>query len=389
MSTRKFRLLIATVLLALQVPATAQMHNPLEPHRTPDARTVEEKIRAAMSAGPSEIATTARVVDIDHAGNQVVLREGTNDFTCMPGHGDTHPAMCADKASMQWFKDFGDHRSKPRNTVPGITYMLAGATQRSDSDPYDKTSPLIPIGPHWMIMWPFDSKTTGLPTTHRSAGAYIMWGGTPYAHVHVMGAPEGVKSAMAQVSDLPQSNPSLPASSGRPDAWKIENALSAGPKFITDHAAVMDWPSAPDQEMRVLRKGSNGWTCMPGPPGTPRYSPMCNDQTMMKWMMAMMAGKKPNVDRIGISYMLQGEAGSDVQDLNAKTPPPGKDWYYAGPHVMLALPDGDQDALKDVGQDTSSGTPYVRGPNSLSPLLVIPVAKSDEEIVLRKAAASK
>jgi hypothetical protein len=110
---------------------------------------------------------------------------------------------------------------------------------------------------------------------------------------------------------------------------------------------------------------------------------------MMKWMMAMMAGKKPNVDRIGISYMLQGEAGSDVQDLNAKTPPPGKDWYYAGPHVMLALPDGDQDALKDVGQDTSSGTPYVRGPNSLSPLLVIPVAKSDEEIVLRKAAASK
>jgi hypothetical protein len=48
--------------------------------------------------------------------------------------------------------------------------------------------------------------------------------------------------------------------------------------------------------------------------------------------------------------MLQGEAGSDVQDINAKTPPPGQDWYYAGPHVMLVLPDGDRDALKDVGQ---------------------------------------
>jgi len=74
-----------------------------------------------------------------------------------------------------------------------------------------------------------------------------------------------------------------------------------------------------------------------------------------------MAGKKPNIDRIGISYMLRGEAGADVQDLNAKTPPEGKDWYYAGPHVMLVLPDSDKDALKDVGQDTSSGAPYVRG----------------------------
>jgi hypothetical protein len=30
-----------------------------------------------------------------------------------------------------------------RVQVIGITYMLAGATQRSDSDPYDKTSPLL------------------------------------------------------------------------------------------------------------------------------------------------------------------------------------------------------------------------------------------------------
>ena len=152
---------------------------------------------------------------------------------------------------------------------------------------------------------------------------------------------------------------------------------------------VMDWPSAEDKEMRVLREGSNGWTCMPDRPGSPRPNPMCGDQTMMKWMIAMRAGKGPNIDRVGISYMLQGEAGSDVQDLNAKTPPPGKDWYYAGPHIMLVLPDGDKDALKDVGQDTSSGAPYVRGPSSPSPLLVIPVAKADEEIIIRKATASK
>jgi len=167
------------------------------------------------------------------------------------------------------------------------------------------------------------------------------------------------------------------ASSKRTDACKIANALSAGPKFITDHATVIDWPSAPDKEMRVLRKGSNGWTCMPGPPGMPRESPMCNDQTMMKWMMAIRAGKRPNIDRIGISYMLQGEGavGAHVR--------------FAGPHVMLVLPDGDKNAMKDVGRYTPSGVPYVFGPGSPSPLLIIPVAKPDEDIITRMTAAAK
>src|SRR5215469_2128768 len=35
------------------------------------------------------------------------------------------------------------HRAKQTNTVPGITYILAVATQRSDSDPHDKTSPHV------------------------------------------------------------------------------------------------------------------------------------------------------------------------------------------------------------------------------------------------------
>ena len=62
--------------------------------------------------------------------------------------------------------------------------ILAGATQRSDSDPRDHTSPGITIPRHWRIVWPFDAKATGLPTTHRDAGDYIMWFGKPYAHMH-------------------------------------------------------------------------------------------------------------------------------------------------------------------------------------------------------------
>ena len=120
-----------------------------------------------------------------------VLRPGTNEWVCIPGDQNIvgHADMALDPMGMVWFNDILARKPKPTNTVPGVTYMLAGATQRSDSDPNDRTSMPIEVGPHWMIMWPFDPKTTGLPTTHKATGAYIMWAGSPYAHLHVMGQP--------------------------------------------------------------------------------------------------------------------------------------------------------------------------------------------------------
>ena len=169
----------------------AQARMPDHSSATNASGTTQAKIARALLAGPPEVAKSARVVDTDVQGKLVVLREGGNGFTCMPGNpkvvGD--PPMCTDAASMQWAADFKAHKPKPTNTVPGITYMLAGATQRSDTDPFDTTSPAIQIGPHWMIMWPFDPKATGLPVRHREKGAYIMWAGSPYAHLHVMGRP--------------------------------------------------------------------------------------------------------------------------------------------------------------------------------------------------------
>jgi hypothetical protein len=153
--------------------------------------TIQEKIIRAMSAGPDNVSTSAQIIDTVAQGKMVVLREGNNGFTCMPGDPQVvgEPRMCVDAASMQWFADAKAHKPKPTNTTPGITYMLAGATQRSDSDPHDMTSMPIEVGPHWMILWPFDPKTTGLPVTHRDTGAYIMWAGSPYAHLHIMGRP--------------------------------------------------------------------------------------------------------------------------------------------------------------------------------------------------------
>jgi hypothetical protein len=191
MTTRKAKLIAVLsplVLAIMSLGASAQSSN------APDSdlnETIASKIARALSAGPPNVTKDATVAEVDEQGNMKLLRKGTNDFTCLPGNPKVpgKPALCEDKVAMQWNRDFAEHKPKPTTTVPGVEYMLAGATQRSDSDPYDKTDPPITVGPHWMILWPFDPKASGLPTHHKATGAYIMWAGSPYAHVHVMGTP--------------------------------------------------------------------------------------------------------------------------------------------------------------------------------------------------------
>ncbi|MGN4193471.1 hypothetical protein ACS0Y6_14110 [Burkholderia gladioli] len=117
--------------------------------------------------------------------------QGSFGWVCTPGNenriGD--PPMCVDRIGMQWFKDIHDRKPRPSITTPGLCYMLCGATQHSNSDALDTTSPAIPIGPHWMVLWPFDAAHCGLPTDVRDAGAWIMFAGTPYAYLHVCGSP--------------------------------------------------------------------------------------------------------------------------------------------------------------------------------------------------------
>jgi hypothetical protein len=152
------------------------------------AKRGAENIARAVSAGPDDISEAASIVDTDAQGERVILREGNIGFTFMPGNPSVvgELPMCMDAAPMQWASDFRAQKPKPTDSVPGVTFMLAGATQRSDFDLYDATSPPITLGPHWMIMRPFDPKTTGMPTTHKPNGAYIMGAGSLYAHVHIM-----------------------------------------------------------------------------------------------------------------------------------------------------------------------------------------------------------
>ena len=165
-------------------PASAQQ-------KEEKGETKEAKIARALSAAPANVSEGAKVIDRDENGAETVLREGSNGFTCFPGHpgavGDA--TFCANKAALQWESDYLALKPKPGNKEPGIEYMLLGGTDWSATDPNATSGTPIKEPPHWMILWPFDSRVAGLPKVMRDAGTLVMFDGTPYAHLHICGSP--------------------------------------------------------------------------------------------------------------------------------------------------------------------------------------------------------
>jgi hypothetical protein len=162
-----------------------------EPAPSPEEAVLEAKIARARLSGPSQITRDATVAEMDAGGELVILAQGTNDWVCFPGDENEigNVPMCCDPMGLQWAMDAMTGKPKPTNTAPGLIYMLCGATQHSNTDAADRTSPAIPIGPHWMILWPYDAARDGLPRTVRDAGAWVMFDGTPYAYLHICGTP--------------------------------------------------------------------------------------------------------------------------------------------------------------------------------------------------------
>jgi hypothetical protein len=151
----------------------------------------DPQITRARLAGPEQVAKNATVAIMTADGAMSILAKGTNKWVCVPGDENRigNPPMCMNPMGMQWMTDAMRGKPRPTNTAPGMIYMLCGATQRSNTDATDRTSPAIPIGPHWMITWPFDAAANGLPTIVMDAGAWVMFEGTPYSYLHVCGSP--------------------------------------------------------------------------------------------------------------------------------------------------------------------------------------------------------
>ena len=157
------------------------------------------------------------------------------------------------------------------------------------------------------------------------------------------------------------------ASSAIQDMDRIADALKAGPPYITDHATVLEWPTAPGGNYRVLRAGTNGWTCLPGFPGTPHDEPMCLDPVFLKFFQDAVARRPLRVDRVGISYMYAG--GWVPNSPHAAAAPTD---YHVGPHIMIVVPNGT--GLADYTTDVRAGGAYInRVPGTGMPYLVIPI----------------
>src|SRR5206468_5197389 len=82
------------------------------------------------------------------------------------------------------------------------------------------------------------------------------------------------------------------------------SAQSAAPASISGGASIVQ--ASADGTMTELRKGTNGWTCMPDAPATPGPDPMCFDANAGKWVDAWVHHKPPPEGVVGVMYMLEG-----------------------------------------------------------------------------------
>ena len=121
---------------------------------------------------------------------------------------------------------------------------------------------------------------------------------------------------------------------------KIQNAMSAAPRSISEHATILDYTMDSKGHFDVLRQGTNDWSCFPDLPSTPGDDPSCNDKNWMIWTYALFSGSTEPVPLTGpgIAYMLRGGYDPSNTDPFALEPAPGESWIVTGPHIMLIEP---------------------------------------------------
>jgi hypothetical protein len=149
------------------------------------AQEKPDLLKDALKAAWPGMIDGATVVDWE--GN--VLKEGSNGYTCLP----TPPMltvdspMCMDSEWMKWADAWQNKKDYKAQTL-GISYMLAGDGGASNIDPYaegpTEDNEWIREGAHLMIVAP-PELLEAFPTDPHNGGPYVMWKGTPYAHLMV------------------------------------------------------------------------------------------------------------------------------------------------------------------------------------------------------------
>lgn len=169
------------------------------------------------------------------------------------------------------------------------------------------------------------------------------------------------------------------AQAGMTEKEKIADAMSAGPASITQDATLLEWPSEPGGEFKMLREGTNGWSCIASSPAAQAVGlqdAACEDETWFAWDKAWLAEEAPTVERIGVSYMLSGDAGVSNIDPFATGPTPDNAWHVSGPHIMVLVP-----GLNYEGFSTNphNGGPYIMFAGTPYAHIMVPVRLSNQK----------
>ena len=125
-------------------------------------------------------------------------------------------------------------------------------------------------------------------------------------------------------------------------------------------------------QMKTLKEGTNGFTCLADDPATPSNDPMCADAGGMAWLQAYVTKAEPTAGMVGFIYMLQGGTAAGNADPYATEPPNGK-WQEDGPHVMVVNAMDMNAAYPQMAENPDTTQPYVMWPGTPYAHLMIPV----------------
>ena len=193
--TRTRLLVLSALLIPAVVYAQHAGHGKAAKTKRP-AMSDAQKIRNAMGAAPADIAKGATIMDwpAETGGQPRQLRAGTNGWVCYPnspsefGSASLQDPMCLDKQWQSWAGAWLS-KTQPQVSGTGIAYMLQGDKGASNSDPF-ATGPTADnnwvVSPsHIMVLFSDLSLLDAYPTDPKSGGPWVMWKGTPYAHLMV------------------------------------------------------------------------------------------------------------------------------------------------------------------------------------------------------------
>src|SRR5688500_8392438 len=148
------------------------------------------KIARAKSAAPPAVSNEATIMAVDKDGKMTTLREGKNGWMCMVMADNT--PMCLDKEWQAWADAWVNKKEVTTKGV-GLAYMLRGDTGASNTDPHATKATAdnhwVVSGPHVMVIAADAKQLDALPTEPQNGGPWVMWKGTPYAHIMVPTAP--------------------------------------------------------------------------------------------------------------------------------------------------------------------------------------------------------